>query len=85
MRALHQRQGSDESTDDPTRRRLLRGVLGVAASTTAISVLSGVATAHFAIELQVDIQPENAANFVDLEAHDTVTVAVHTSTFLNSN
>jgi hypothetical protein len=45
--------------------------------------MSGSASAHFPLNLDIDIQPNNAMNFIDIEEHDTVSVAVHRSTFLN--
>jgi len=75
-------QETDQSTERLlTRRRALEGALGVAATAAAVPALSGVAAAHFPAELDVDIQPDNAANFIDLAAHDSVTVAVHPATF----
>lgn len=52
---------------------------------TAISALSGVAAAHFPLRLDIDIQPENETNFIDLDEHDTVAVAVRPNEFLNSD
>lgn len=69
----------------PTRRRFLRGTLGVAASVTAISAASGVAAAHFPLQLDIDVQPGNETNFVDLDEHGTVSVAVHPTEFLNAD
>ncbi|MBV0903021.1 hypothetical protein KTS37_14595 [Halomicroarcula salina] len=68
-----------------TRRRALEGALGVAATAVAVPALSGVASAHFPAELDIDIQPDNAENFIDLAAHDAVRVAVHPSTFRNGD
>jgi len=68
-----------------TRRRLLRGTVGVAAATAAVPLLSGPAAAHFPANLDIDIQPENAESFIDLQEHDTVTVAVHPTKFINSD
>lgn len=68
-----------------TRRRFLRGTLGSVAAATAIPTLSGVAAAHFPLRLDIDVQPENRDNFVDLEAHESVPVAVHYNLFLNSD
>lgn len=76
---------SKATSESPTRRRFLRGTLGAAASVTAISALSGVAAAHFPLQLEIDIQPENETNFIDLDEHDTVAVAVHPTEFLNSD
>ena len=68
-----------------TRRRLLKGTLGTAVTAAAVPSLSGVAAAHFPTELTIDIQPENAENFIDLSEHDTVTVAVEQSEVVNSD
>lgn len=76
-------QPDTPAADVPTRRRFLGRVLGAAA--VAVAVLSGVATAHFPIHLDVDIQPENAENFIDLDEHDTVAVAVHPTEFRNAD
>lgn len=73
-----------ESTPS-TRRRFLKGTLGAAATAAAVPSLSGVAAAHFPTELSIDIQPENAENFIDLGEHDTVTVAVQQSEFVNND
>lgn len=57
---------------------------GVVTATVAVSALSGVATAHFPTELDIDIQPDNEDNVIDLDAEDDhVPVAVLPSTFLN--
>lgn len=50
-----------------------------------LPALGGVAAAHFPAELDIDVQPENADNFIDLDDHDSVRVAVHRSEFLNSD
>ncbi|WP_435181402.1 hypothetical protein [Halorussus sp. AFM4] len=68
-----------------TRRRFLRGTLGTAASVTVIAAASGVAAAHFPVRLDIDIQPKNEANFIDLDEHKSVAVAVHPTEFLNSD
>ncbi|WP_237560663.1 hypothetical protein [Halostella litorea] len=76
----------EESTSDTTtRRRYLKGTLGAAATVAAIPALSGVAAAHFPLELDIDIQPENAENFIDVEEHECVSVAVYPSVFLNGD
>ncbi|WP_143423336.1 twin-arginine translocation signal domain-containing protein [Halegenticoccus soli] len=67
------------------RRRFLKGTAGVAASVAAIPALSGVAAAHFPVELDIDVQPENEDNFIDLNKHGQVSVMVHSSEFLNSD
>jgi hypothetical protein len=75
---------SERTIGSTTRRRVLRGGLGAAAAAVAVPALSGVAAAHFPPELDIDVQPENAENFIDLGAHESVTVAVHSSEFLSS-
>lgn len=65
------------------RRRFLRGTAGVGASLAAAPALTGVAAAHFPVELDIDAQPGNEDNFVDLDEHDRVSVAVRPSEFLN--
>lgn len=67
------------------RRRFLGGAVGIGASIAAIPALSGVAAAHFPVELDIDVQPGNEANFIDLDEHDRVSVEVHPSEFLNSD
>lgn len=67
------------------RRRFLKGTAGAAASVAAVPVLSGVAAAHFPVELDIDVQPENEDNVVDLDEHDQVSVRVNSSEFLNSD
>ena len=77
---------SDEgSAFDYTRRGLLRGALGATATVTAVPALTGIATAHFPLQLDVDIQPGNKDNFIDLEDHESVQVTVHRTEFLNSD
>ncbi|MDZ7687505.1 MAG: hypothetical protein U5J64_02075 [Halobacteriales archaeon] len=77
---------SDEgSAFDYTRRNILRGALGATATVTAVSALTGVAVAHFPLQLEVDIQPQNEDNFIDLDDHESVRVAVHRTEFLNSD
>ncbi|ELY51789.1 hypothetical protein [Natronococcus jeotgali] len=67
------------------RRRFLSGTAGIAAGVAAVPALSGVAAAHFPVELDIDVQPGNEDNVVDLDEHEDVSVAVHPSTFLNSD
>lgn len=67
------------------RRRFLKGTAGIGAAVVAVPALSGVAAAHFPAELDIDVQPGNEENFVDLDEHDHVSVAVHPSEFLNSD
>ena len=75
----------EAETKTTTRRRYLKGTLGAAATVAAIPTLSGVAAAHFPLELDIDIQPENAENFIDVDEHESVSVAVHPSEFLNGD
>ncbi|MDS0220593.1 twin-arginine translocation signal domain-containing protein [Haloarcula sp. S1AR25-5A] len=84
---LTQSMTSDDSpaSTPSSRRRFLKGTLGAAATAAAVPSLSGVAAAHFPTELSIDIQPENAENFIDLGDHDTVAVAVQQSEFVNSD
>ncbi|MHC3378678.1 hypothetical protein [Haloarcula sp. H-GB5] len=78
---------SNDSTKSATatRRRVIKGALGTAATAAAVPSLSSVAAAHFPVQLAIDIQPENAENFIDLSEHDTITVAVKQSEFVNSD
>lgn len=69
----------------PTRRRVLRGAAGTAAAVVTIPAVSGVVAAHFPTELTIDIQPENADNYIDLDVHETVAVAVQRTEFINSD
>jgi hypothetical protein len=71
--------------DGLSRRRFLEGTVGIGAGVAAIPTLSGVAAAHFPDELDIDVQPGNEDNFIDLDEHDHVSVAVHPSEFLNSD
>ncbi|KTG10504.1 hypothetical protein AUR64_10280 [Haloprofundus marisrubri] len=57
----------------------------VAAAAATVPALSGVAAAHFPVELDIDVQPGNDDNFVDLNEHEYVSVAVHRSVFLNGD
>jgi len=68
-----------------TRRRLIRGAFGAAATAAVTPVLTGVAAAHFPLQLDIDVQPENEDNFIDLEDHESIPVAVHRTEFLNSD
>lgn len=76
---------SERPGTGPNRRRFLTRTAGVAAGVAAIPVLSGVAAAHFPVELDIDVQPGNEENFVDLDDHDHVSVAVHPTEFLTSD
>ncbi|MFC6825173.1 hypothetical protein [Halopelagius fulvigenes] len=76
----------DEATcNSTTRRRLLKGTLGAAATVAAVPALGGVAAAHFPVELDIDVQPGNEENFLDAAEHESVSVAVHPSEFLGSD
>ena len=72
---------SPESTPT-TRRRLLKRALAARVTAAAVPSLSGVAAAHFPVEIAINIQPEN---FIDLSEHETVTVAVKQSEFVTSD
>ena len=86
MRTQRSTPTDDEPKNDTTtRRRYLKGTLGAAATVAAIPALSDVAAAHFPLELDIDIQPENAENFIDVDEHESVSVAVHPSEFLNGD
>ena len=86
MRTQRSTPTDDEPENDTTTRwRYLKDTLGAAATVAAIPVLSGVAAAHFPLELDIDIQPENAENFIDVDEHESVSVAVHPSEFLDSD
>lgn len=75
----------ETTPDSATRRRFLGGAVGAVASVAGVSALSGVAAAHFPTRLDVDVQPDNAENFLDLNAHETVSVVVHSTEFVNSD
>jgi len=68
-----------------TRRGLLKSTAGVAATATAVTALSGGAAAHFPAKLDIDLQPHNAENFIDLDEHQSVSVAVFTTEFLDGD
>jgi len=74
-----------DETDGTGRRGFVRGAAGLAAGAVALPALSGVAAAHFPAKLDVDVQPGNEENFVDLDEQDHVTVDVYPSEFLNSD
>jgi len=57
----------------------------VGTAAVAYPTLSDVAAAHFPMHLDIDVQPENADNFIDLEEHDTVSVAVNPTEFLDGD
>jgi len=85
MTEKNPRTSDEGSAFDYTRRNILRGALGATATVTAVPALTGVSSAHFPLQLDVDIQPENENNFIDLEDHESVRVAVHRTEFLNSD
>ena len=74
---------NESSLGHVRRRRFLKGSAGVAAGVAAIPALSGVAAAHFPVELDIDVQPDNADNFIDLDEHEYVSVAVFPSEYLS--
>ena len=59
--------------------------MGAAATTATAPLVTGVAVAHFPLQLDIDVQPGNEDNFIDLEDHASVGVAVRRSEFLNSD
>jgi hypothetical protein len=75
-------QSSQQTT---TRRQHLKTVAGVAATAVALPVISGSAAAHFPNKLDIDVQPDNADNVIDVEKHDSVEVAVHPVEYLNGD
>lgn len=68
-----------------TRRKVIKCAAGVTATAAFLPAASGLAAAHFPNELDIDVQPDNADNFIDIDEHDTVEVAVHPVEFLNSD
>ena len=68
-----------------TRRGFVRGTAGALATTALVPTLSGGAAAHFPTQLDIDVQPDNARNFIDVAEHDSVTVAVHPVEFLDGD
>jgi len=68
-----------------TRRQLLKGAAGVGIAAATLPALTDTAAAHFPLQLDIDIQPNNAENFIDLEDHEVVSVAVHPTEFLNGD
>nr|WP_240150030.1 hypothetical protein [Haloarcula sp. JP-Z28] len=68
-----------------TRRRLLKRTAGVTAAAVSIPAVSGLAAAHFPNKLDIDVQPDNADNYIDVDEHDTVEVVVQPVEFLNSD
>lgn len=85
MQLPYTRSANDSTTNTATRRRVLRGAAGVGSTVAALPLLSGGAAAHFPHQLEIDVQPENAENFVDLEHHETVPVAVFPTEYLNGD
>lgn len=71
--------------DSLDRRRFLRGTIGAAAAAAAVPALSGLAAAYFPAELDIDVQPNNEDNYIDLDEDDHIPVAVLPSEFLNSD
>lgn len=67
------------------RRRFVRGATAAAVTAAALPLSSGTAAAHFPTELDVDVQPGNEENFIDVDEHDSVEVVVHPTRFLNSD
>lgn len=80
-----QRAAMDVSATTTTRRRLLGNAVGIGVAVAAIPAVSGVAAAHFPTQLDIDIQPQNEDNFIDLAEHDSVSVAVHPTEYLNGD
>ncbi|MFC7072882.1 hypothetical protein ACFQJ7_13595 [Halovenus rubra] len=68
-----------------TRRQQLKGVAGVATAAVAVPALSDTAAAHFPNKLDIDVQPDNADNFIDSSEHNSVEVAVHPVEYLNGD
>lgn len=75
-------QSSQQTT---TRRKHLKTVAGAAATAVALPAISGSAAAHFPNRLDIDVQPDNADNFIDIEKHESVEVAVHPVEYLNGD
>jgi hypothetical protein len=69
--------------DSLNRRRFLKGTAGAAAAAAAVPALSGLAAAHFPSELNIDVQPDNENNVIDLDGSDTVPVAVLPAEYLS--
>jgi hypothetical protein len=74
---------STPTFDSLGRRRFLKGTAGVAAAAAAVPALSGLAAAHYPVELNIDVQPDNENNVIDLDEDDTVSVAVLPAEFLS--
>lgn len=66
-----------------TRRGVLRDTVGVAATLASLPLVSGLAAAHFPHDLSIDVQPQDEDSALDLDDDETVTVAVHPSTYLD--
>jgi hypothetical protein len=58
-----------------TRRRLLKGAAGVTAAAAFVPAASGLAAAYFPNKLDIDVQPDDADEFIDVDEHDSVEVA----------
>jgi hypothetical protein len=80
-----QQSASDSSFTlaDFDRRRFLRRTAGAAAAVAAVPTLSGFAAAHYLSELNIDVQPDNEDNVIDLDEDETVSVAVLPVEFLS--
>jgi len=82
-----------QTTPDPeqlterttTRRRLFKGAASVTAAAAFVPAASGPQRPTFPNELNIDVQPDNADNFIDVDEHDSVEVAVHPVEFLNGD
>lgn len=85
MQLPHTKSANGSATNTATRRRVLRGAAGVGSAAVVMPLLSGGAAAHFPRQLEIDVQPGNAENFVDLEHHETVPVAVFPTEYLNGD
>lgn len=68
-----------------TRRRLLKGAAGVTAAAAFVPAASGLAAAYFPNKLDIDVQPDDADEFIDVDEHDSVEVAVHPVEFLTGD
>lgn len=85
MRNQSRQSTNGASIRSSTRRQVLRGGVGLGTAVVATPLLTGVAAAHFPVQLDIDIQPRNADNFIDLAEHDSVSVAVHPTQYLNGD
>jgi len=80
-----QRADEPSAVATTTRRQVVKGAISVGTGVAAAHLMSGVAAAHFPVQLDIDVQPRNAADFIDLDAHESVRVAVFPSEYLNSD